>query len=812
MPTAPGKGRPLGATLEQAQKAWQETAVRFMRKSPSRIAYLGNGLGNAASNVIVPGQPNKVYARDSLKSGNYYIVQNRTVQPAINKPVILGFLTHEPQIEQVIDFHYAGYEYSDSASAYNAPVNHGGRHEFGGGDEVFIDSRLVTPGLMRPLNPASMKVYIMPFTYYYNEWNRWAGGSSPDLTSYIPSSGSRYVTIALNPLTNELVLRPGEIYSASAAAFQDIAGGIGSIPPPGADEYPIGAVNLGDNDVTIEWSNTDSTIFDARLHITPPWKKILDRLEQTDRSIGNSPTLPTTFAANTQTENFKANAWAIQNREVNPSAPTAGQSLAWDANAGWWSPSTIAGTGEINTGVNLGTGIELFREKSGVNLNFRTLVAGANTTIGSSASVITISSASTSGETNTAENLGSGIGVYREKTGTALLFKSLSPGNYITIASAASEITIGTEAEQNTAANLGTGIELFREKSGAQLNFRTLIAGTNTTITSATSAVTINSTGGGGGEENLGANLGTGIEVFREKSSVTLNFRTLIAGANTTIASATSAITISGVDTSNSATNLGTGIGVFKETAGNQHQFKTLVGGGNITLASAASTVTISSASTSGESNTGSNLGTGAEVFKEKSGASLLLRTITEGSNIIINENANTIELAPIERHHTETISGRWLLDSTDFLLLETGNGNITFPSALHYPMWQGPRTYSAKINQIDVAINGTSSASAHINFERRSLNSLNDVGTALNTASQIVRSGSALQISSFNNDQIFPEYWLVLAASGITQEHAKFLTATVYYDISKTLPGRLLLETGDGLLLETGDTLLLEN
>lgn len=46
-----------------------------------------------------------------------------------------------------------------------------------------------------------------------------------------------------------------------------------------------------------------------------------------------------------------------------------------------------------------------------------------------------------------------------------------------------------------------------------------------------------------------------------------------------------------------------------------------------------------------GESNTGANVGTGAEVFKDKSGVSLRFRSITGAGGITVTENANEIEI-----------------------------------------------------------------------------------------------------------------------------------------------------------------------
>jgi hypothetical protein len=74
------------------------------------------------------------------------------------------------------------------------------------------------------------------------------------------------------------------------------------------------------------------------------------------------------------------------------------------------------------------------------------------------------------------------------------------------------------------------------------------IAGTNiefvTDNTLGSKSFTINSTGGGGGEVNTASNVGAGTGVFKQKTGVDLEFKTLVAGSNITLTPATDTITI----------------------------------------------------------------------------------------------------------------------------------------------------------------------------------------------------------------------------------------------------------------------------
>jgi hypothetical protein len=119
-------------------------------------------------------------------------------------------------------------------------------------------------------------------------------------------------------------------------------------------------------------------------------------------------------------------------------------------------------SGEANTASNLGTGVGLYKQKQLVDLQFRSLKSGINVTVTNNGDDITIDSPTITAGTNI----------------------TVTPGVGIT--------TIATTAEANTASNVGTVANgLFKQKTGVNLEFKSLVAGSNITVTPGTDDITI---------------------------------------------------------------------------------------------------------------------------------------------------------------------------------------------------------------------------------------------------------------------------------------------------------------------------------
>jgi hypothetical protein len=294
------------ATIEEVRGKFKNRFDQFKVKTPLRVAYLGDGRGGATSNMVPPGEPDKFWARESIDGDKPFKILNRNPNftPQFNLPVLLGYPEDDPEQEQVMGIHRALVQFSigNAGSAIGGVAPHHTKHEWGGGDEVFIDPRMFKPGLIKPTAPTSMKVKILSFQHYYNYWRRYDGGVSPDLAQYKPSADYRYVLLTLDPDTNQLCIRPGNVFTPDLSIDSIISNQATNtfrhIPVPPGNEIPLGVVLLEPGTTKIDWNiNGINNMLPMRILLSSPMKEVNERLSLLESATGIS-SLPSTGAAN----------------------------------------------------------------------------------------------------------------------------------------------------------------------------------------------------------------------------------------------------------------------------------------------------------------------------------------------------------------------------------------------------------------------------------------------------------------------------------------------------------------------------------
>lgn len=157
--------------------------------------------------------------------------------------------------------------------------------------------------------------------------------------------------------------------------------------------------------------------------------------------------------------------------------------------------ASIQGDGNTAQIGDAGNGVSLFanRENATKN-NLKTLRAGNNIIITPNSTDIIISAADSAGEANTASNIGTGEGqVFRDKTGVTLNFKTLKAGSNIVITNNPDEILIASSLSNTfgSANNVGSGELAFIANNNTKIDIKRLDCDSTLNCFNGTSSNTI---------------------------------------------------------------------------------------------------------------------------------------------------------------------------------------------------------------------------------------------------------------------------------------------------------------------------------
>ncbi len=170
--------------------------------------------------------------------------------------------------------------------------------------------------------------------------------------------------------------------------------------------------------------------------------------------------------------------------------------LQYNSTTGKFENQTLTSLGLtlITGAANVGTGDGVFDDLTSGTLNFKSIIAGSGITITDNGNDLTLDVGAAAA---TGANIGTGTGVFSGKVGNDIQLRTLKVSDdsinlVVSLSTSTNEIEFENTAEINTASNLGAGQGLFAQKNGADLEFKSLVAGTNITVTNDANTVTIN--------------------------------------------------------------------------------------------------------------------------------------------------------------------------------------------------------------------------------------------------------------------------------------------------------------------------------
>lgn len=254
-----GRGRnALQSVLKRAFGGKEDRAILIP-------AMVGRRSATGEKEFSVPGHPDFIWVRLRGQKSETVRAFNETVGLSYGTPVLITRDAIDPRYYRVVRRDTGKYQdWTNVDGGIFIVKPHGHQHSFGdpassGNDPVFVYKRqLVQPLLARPQDTPDMTVYVeADFYFYANQFLYFAGGSSADMTAYIPGAGlGRYVTIYFAPSTGTVEFVVGTTF---LLLFPDP---VSFIPEPLPSQgIPLAAVLLTADTSAINWAN----LFDLRI-------------------------------------------------------------------------------------------------------------------------------------------------------------------------------------------------------------------------------------------------------------------------------------------------------------------------------------------------------------------------------------------------------------------------------------------------------------------------------------------------------------------------------------------------------------------
>lgn len=248
-----------------------------------------------------------------------------------------------------------------------------------------------------------------------------------------------------------------------------------------------------------------------------------------------------------------------------------------------------SGSGDVTNASNVGAGSGVFAQKNGTVLEFKSLVAGSNITLTPAASSVTIAASAGASSITVKDSQG----IYSRTTDTVTFH---SNDFYITPDSGGKPVVNAKpQTDRTTASNLGSGSGLFAQKVLDDLQFKGLVAGNNIVLSSTATGVTV--TGLIDKFYGITVRESDGSPAYKDINTVTFDRNDFYLGQNGT---ERDSVVVSWRGDKTTASNLGSGAGLFSSKANDDLKFRSLVQGDGIIFESSTNELRVSGAFYSG--------------------------------------------------------------------------------------------------------------------------------------------------------------------------------------------------------------------
>ena len=248
------------------------------------------------------------------------------------------------------------------------------------------------------------------------------------------------------------------------------------------------------------------------------------------------------------------------------------------------------------------------------------------------------------GGTYSATSLSGGYDVYKTTVGTQFQFRSITGSGPVTVSSGSNTLTIGLSYSSfvTSAQNVGSGSGIYAGVTGATgqiLTLRSLTAGSSkVSISTIGDNIVIDVPNIGSTAQGINLGATATADIYTGMSGANLTFKRLAFGTGITGTVTANTITISSTGKDNQGYNIGGGAGqVFAGMTGDNLQFRTMTGTGGISVLTVGNVIQINGSGLGGSQ--GINVGsTGPYIYAGLSGSNLKFRSVISGSGIDVTQ------------------------------------------------------------------------------------------------------------------------------------------------------------------------------